>query len=136
MAKGLADSAPVCSHQHLGEVHMKDLWPSVKLSEIAPITRRPIEVDASASYPELGIRSFGKGTFHKPALSGMNVGAKRLFRIEPGDLVFSNVFAWEGAVAVATNDDAERPATKAKCEVARRYDLAIAPGEGSRGSAG
>jgi type I restriction enzyme, S subunit len=80
----------------------------VKLSEIAPITRRPIEVDASASYPELGIRSFGKGTFHKPALNGMSVGTKRLFRIEPGDLVFSNVFAWEGAVAVATNDDAER----------------------------
>jgi type I restriction enzyme S subunit len=87
---------------------MKILWPSVKLSEIAPITRRPIEVDASASYPELGIRSFGKGTFHKPALSGMNVGTKRLFRIEPGDLVFSNVFAWEGAVAVATDNDAER----------------------------
>lgn len=87
---------------------MKNIWPSVKLSEIAPITRRPIEVDASASYPELGIRSFGKGTFHKPALSGMNVGTKRLFRIEPGDIVFSNVFAWEGAVAVATNDDAER----------------------------
>ncbi len=87
---------------------MKNLWPSVKLYEIAPITRRPIEVDASASYPELGIRSFGKGTFHKPALSGMNVGTKRLFRIQPGDLVFSNVFAWEGAVAVATNDDAER----------------------------
>lgn len=87
---------------------MNSLWPSAKLSEIAPITRRPIEVDASASYPELGIRSFGKGTFHKPALSGLNVGTKRLFRIEPGDLVFSNVFAWEGAVAVATNNDAER----------------------------
>ena len=87
---------------------MKNLWPSVKLSEIAPITRRPIEVDASANYPELGIRSFGKGTFHKPAICGMNLGTKRLFSIEPGDLVFSNVFAWEGAVAVATKDDAGR----------------------------
>jgi len=38
-------------------------------------------------------------------LSGLNVGSKKMFQIEPGDLVFSNVFAWEGAVAVATKDD-------------------------------
>jgi hypothetical protein len=47
------------------------------------------------------IRSFGKGTFHKPPLSGSDVGTKRLYRIEPGDLLFSNVFAWEGAIAIA-----------------------------------
>jgi hypothetical protein len=58
-------------------------------------------------YPELGIRSFGKGTFHKP-LDYLSVGTKRLFRIEPGDLVFSNVFAWEGAIAVAQKDDEGR----------------------------
>ena len=31
---------------------------------------------------------------------------KRVFRIEPGDLVISNVFAWEGAIAVASDDEA------------------------------
>ena len=60
------------------------------------------------SYPELGIRSFGKGTFHKPPLSGSDVGTKRLYRIEPGDLLFSNVFAWEGAIAVAQPEDVGR----------------------------
>lgn len=50
---------------------------------------------------ELGIRLFVKGTLHKPPLSGAEVGSKRLFSIEPGDLMFSNVFAREGAVAVA-----------------------------------
>jgi type I restriction enzyme S subunit len=59
----------------------------------------------TCSYPELGVRSFGKGTFHKPPLTGAEVGTKRLFRIEAEDLVFSNVFAWEGAVAVATRRD-------------------------------
>jgi type I restriction enzyme S subunit len=38
-------------------------------------------------------------------LSGADVGSKKLFRIEPGDLVFNNVFAWEGAVAVAKAED-------------------------------
>jgi type I restriction enzyme S subunit len=38
----------------------------------------------------------------------MEVGTKKLYRIEPGDLVFNNVFAWEGAVAVARPKDAGR----------------------------
>jgi type I restriction enzyme S subunit len=35
----------------------------------------------------------------------MELGSKRLFRIEAGDLLFSNVFAWEGAIAIARPDD-------------------------------
>lgn len=83
-------------------------WPKVALADIAPIVRRAVEIQLDQAYPELGIRSFGKGTFHKPPLSGSEVGTKRLFRIEPGDLVFSNVFAWEGAIAVASPADAGR----------------------------
>jgi type I restriction enzyme S subunit len=59
-------------------------------------------------YPELGIRSFGNGTFHKPALSGLELGSKRIFTIEVGDLLFNNVFAWEGAIAVAKPEDTGR----------------------------
>jgi type I restriction enzyme S subunit len=75
---------------------------------VAPLLRRPVVLSSDTTYPELGIRSFGKGTFHKPALSAAEVGTKRLFHIEPGDLLFSNVFAWEGAVAVAQPQDAGR----------------------------
>ena len=78
------------------------------LGDVAPLVRRPVKVDPLAAYPELGIRSFGRGTFHKPDLPGIAVGAKKLYRIEPNDLLFSNVFAWEGAIAVAKNADAGR----------------------------
>lgn len=78
------------------------------MAEVAPLVRREQSIDLDGSYPELGIRSFGKGTFHKPPLSGSAVGAKRLYRIEPGDLLFSNVFAWEGAIAIAQPTDAGR----------------------------
>lgn len=78
------------------------------MAEIAPLIRREQSIDLNGSYPELGIRSFGKGTFHKPPLSGGDVGTKRLFRIEPGDLLFSNVFAWEGAIAIAQAEDTGR----------------------------
>ncbi len=81
------------------------------LGEVAPQERRPVTVQAGQNYPELGIRSFGKGTFHKPTISAEQLGSKRLYHIHPGDLIFNNVFAWEGAVAVvisAKDEDAGR----------------------------
>lgn len=82
--------------------------PRVAMGDIAPLVRRPVAIDPDGSYPELGVRSFGKGTFHKPALPGIEVGTKKLFTVEAGDLVFNIVFAWEGAVAVASSGDAGR----------------------------
>jgi len=82
--------------------------PRHPMQEVAPLLRRPEQIDKDTEYPELGIRSFGKGTFHKPAISGAALGNKRLFKIEPGDLVFSNVFSWEGAIAVVQEVDRGR----------------------------
>lgn len=78
------------------------------MKEVAPIIRREVKLNEEALYPELGIRCFGKGTFHKPALTGLEVATKKIFQIKKGDLVFSNVFAWEGGIAVAKEDDNDR----------------------------
>ncbi|WP_111733909.1 restriction endonuclease subunit S [Roseovarius amoyensis] len=75
------------------------------MTEVAPLVRRPVEVDPAGSYPELGARSFGRGLFHKPTLQGSELTWQKLFRIEEGDLVFSNIKAWEGAFAVAGSND-------------------------------
>ncbi|MDK9696977.1 MAG: hypothetical protein OEL76_11340 [Siculibacillus sp.] len=79
--------------------------PRRPMAEIAPLVRRPVEIDLDSAYPELGVRSFGRGTFHKPPLPGGEVGTKKLFEIHTDDLVFNIVFAWEGAVAVASHAD-------------------------------
>jgi len=97
--------------EHLLALHFRDAIaeaPLRPMAEVAPLIRREQPIDLDGRYPELGIRSFGKGTFHKPPLSGGEVGTKRLYRIEPGDLLFSNVFAWEGAIAIAQPADAGR----------------------------
>ena len=100
-----------CDADHLLALRFRDAIadaPMRPMAEIAPLMRREQAIAFDESYPELGVRSFGKGTFHKPPLSGSDVGSKRLYRIEPGDLVFSNVFAWEGAIAIAQLEDAGR----------------------------
>jgi type I restriction enzyme S subunit len=79
-----------------------------RMRDIAPLLRRPVQVDVSTAYRELGIRSFGNGIFHKPPVQGVALGTKRIYRIEPGDLLFNIVFAWEGAVAVAGSEDRDR----------------------------
>lgn len=75
--------------------------PCARMGDIAPLLRRPVTIDPDASYPELGVRSFGRGLFAKPNVTGSELTWQSLFRIEEGDLVFSNIKAWEGAFAVA-----------------------------------
>ena len=75
------------------------------MADVAPLVRRPQDVKEDGIYHELGIRSFGRGTFHKPSVSGLELGTKRIFRIQHNDLLFNIVFAWEGAVAVASTAD-------------------------------
>jgi type I restriction enzyme S subunit len=73
----------------------------VRVGDVLKLERRSVEVDPASNYREIGVRSFGKGIFHKDPVSGVDIGSKRVFRIEPGDLVVSNIFAWEGVVACA-----------------------------------
>ena len=82
--------------------------PSRPMAEVAPLVRRPVEIELDQSYPELGVRSFGRGTFHKPPLDGSKLTWQKLFLIQEGDLVFSNIKAWEGAFAVVGPEDHNR----------------------------
>ncbi|MDE1223663.1 restriction endonuclease subunit S [Vibrio aestuarianus] len=75
------------------------------MAEVAPIVRRKIEITFDGEYPELGTRSFGKGIFHKPTLIGAELEWQKLYTVHSGDLVFSNIKAWEGSIAAAGDDD-------------------------------
>jgi len=76
------------------------------LKDVAPLIRRSVKINPEEDYLELGLRSFGKGTFHKPAIHGNELNGKRLFQIEPGDLLFSNVSLGKTLLAVAQPEDA------------------------------
>jgi type I restriction enzyme S subunit len=75
------------------------------LTKVASLVRRAVKTTPKGGYEEMGIRSFGKGTFQKPVLTGEQIGKKRIYEIHEGDLVFNNVFAWEKAIAVAKPED-------------------------------
>lgn len=79
--------------------------PYLPLAEVAPLARRVMTVDPDATYIELGVRSFNKGTFHRRTLKGAEFTWQELYLVYKNDLVFSNIMAWEGAVALAAACD-------------------------------
>lgn len=79
--------------------------PYLPLAEVAPLARRVVPVDPDATYIELGVRSFNKGTFHRRTLKGAEFTWQELYLVRRNDLVFSNIMAWEGAVALAGSAD-------------------------------
>lgn len=74
-------------------------------SPLLQVRRRQIEISLEGAYPELGARSFGRGIFHKPTVRGESLTWQKLFQVRAGDIVISNIKAWEGALAVAGEAD-------------------------------
>jgi type I restriction enzyme S subunit len=74
---------------------------SFPIKGLISLARRQVFPEPGRTYREIGIKSFGRGIFHKAPVTSADISEKRVFAIQPGDLVFSNVFAWEGAVALA-----------------------------------
>jgi type I restriction enzyme S subunit len=71
------------------------------LAEVAPLAWRQIIIDPDESYTEFGVRSFYKGIFLRRKVAGSTFSWQELYRLKAGDIVFSNIMAWEKAIAIA-----------------------------------
>ena len=87
----------------IGEI--PEEWNVHQIGNLFKQVRKPVSVEKESHYQELGIRSHGKGIFHKDKIIGEKLGNKRVFWIEPNCLILNIVFAWERAVAVTNNQE-------------------------------
>jgi type I restriction enzyme S subunit len=71
------------------------------MREVAPLVRRNVQLEPNLQYKELGARSFGKGLFVKPDFDADAATWEKPVWIRTGDIVFSNIKAWEGAIGMA-----------------------------------
>jgi type I restriction enzyme S subunit len=72
-------------------------WRRVRLeSAMQPAIER-VTVQATQSYPNVGVYSFGRGLFEKPEIKGASTSATTLNRIKAGQFTYSRLFAFEGA---------------------------------------
>lgn len=77
-------------------------WNKQRLDSFLEKISNPVDVIADQQYTQIGIRSHGKGIFHKDSIDGKGLGNKRVFWVEPNALVVNIVFAWERAIAVTS----------------------------------
>ena len=80
-------------------------WKRRRLGSVLKKLSDPVDVDATKVYREIGIRSHGKGIFHKPQVLGETLGNKRVFWVHPGCFTFNVVFAWEQAIAATSSNE-------------------------------
>jgi type I restriction enzyme S subunit len=94
--------------EHLLALQFRDAIANAPLrpmAEVAPLLRREVSIDSEASYTELGVRSFYKGTFKRRTVPGSEFTWQDLYRVKKDDLIFSNIMAWEQGIALAKPED-------------------------------
>lgn len=64
-----------------------------------------VDVELDTEYKQIGIRSHGKGIFHKDPVTGKELGNKRVFWVHPDAFTVNIVFAWEQAVALTSSEE-------------------------------
>lgn len=80
-------------------------WVNRKVSNLLRKISNPVNVEDDKYYREIGIKSHGKGIFHKEPIKGKTLGNKRVFEIKKDAFIVNIVFAWE--LAVANTSEAE-----------------------------
>lgn len=71
------------------------------MRKAAPIVRREVTIASDSNYSEVGVRSFFKGAFIRRTVVGDEFTWQKLYQIKANDLIFSNIMAWEKAIALA-----------------------------------
>jgi hypothetical protein len=90
--------------------------PRVRFGYAGRRVRRPVSLADKDAFVRLGLYNRGRGIFKKPPADEEDMGDSSFFFVKRGDLILSGQFAWEGAVALASDDEEG-------CVVSHRYPI-------------
>ena len=84
-----------------------DSWEQRKLGEIVSPYSDPVPTPHDG-YWRVGIRSHAKGTFQDYVPPGQELGTAKMHKVKENNLIVNITFAWEHAVAITTDHDANK----------------------------
>ena len=79
-------------------------WSLVNLGEVLRVDLDRVHIDPSTSYPMVGVYSFGRGLFHKEPVENGSTSYKYFNRLKPDHFIMSQLFGWEGALALSSEE--------------------------------
>lgn len=82
---------------------MKTKWRTIRLGEIVRLDLDRVPIDVSMSYPMEGVLSFGRGLFDREPIENGNTSYKYFYRLKADHIVMSQLFGWEGALALSSD---------------------------------
>lgn len=80
---------------------MRSSWPVVPLADVLRLDVDRISIDPSKTYPMVGVLSFGRGLFDREPVENGQTSYKYFYRLRPDHIVMSQLFGWEGALALS-----------------------------------
>ena len=80
-------------------------WGVVPTNKVLKTIKKAVNVEPNTEYREIGIKSHGKGIFHKKLVQGNKLGNKRVFWVEEKCFIVNIVFAWEQAIAMTSENE-------------------------------
>lgn len=95
----------VMKMKHVPTLRFPEFTEPWKTSSVDSFVKRynnPVAVEPDCMYRQIGVRSHGKGIFHKEPVTGKSLGEKRVFWVHPQAFVVNIVFGWEQAVALTS----------------------------------
>ncbi len=96
-------------------VHKKSISKQ-RLGYLVKQILRPVIRRSDEEYEALGLYNRGRGLFHKPLKLESELGDSDFYWVQEDDLILSGQFAWEGSVALASEDENN-------CIVSHRYPI-------------
>lgn len=88
----------------------------MRLIRVVNQIHRQVIREENKEYISIGLYNRGRGLFHKPSKKEDELGDSDFYWVEEGDLILSGQFAWEGSVALASNEENN-------CIVSHRYPI-------------
>lgn len=76
-------------------------WERVRLGEVLALDVHAVDVDVDSAYPLIGVLNRGRGLLYRDPMPGSETKYKTLNLIRPGQVVYSRLKAFEGAITVA-----------------------------------
>ena len=83
---------------------MNKVWPKVHLREVLRLDPDRVPVDSGTTYPMVGVLSFGRGLFNREPIENGKTSYKFFYRLKADHIVMSQLFGWEGALALSSED--------------------------------
>lgn len=74
----------------------------LRLGEVLTIDLDRVSLDPAATYPMVGVLSFAKGVFNRKPIQNGETSYKCFYRLKPDHVVMSQLFGWEGALALSS----------------------------------